>query len=173
MHRLAVAVVAAAAAVLTVAAAPVPSGSDLAVVQMDPAPVGPGGTTTVHAFVANLGPDVTALPFSVLVVLPWGARAVGPFFPADCDAFAGGSAVLCTFPAGLPPLRTATALIPVQISPGQLARQTLTGGRVTVVSAEDNDPRDNTAPFAIAISAPAGATAPGRAPDPGRPFAQW
>ncbi|NUR89403.1 MAG: hypothetical protein HOY71_35410 [Nonomuraea sp.] len=127
------------------------SRSDLQVVRMDPDATTPGGLTTVHAFVANRGPDRTASPFTVVVTLPDGAVPEGPFFPANCRLFPAQSRVRCTFPAGLAPLRTATALIPVRIDAGVEAPATLSGGRVEVRSRDDGNPADNCQPFDIRV----------------------
>jgi hypothetical protein len=131
------------------AAAPRASGADLFVVQMDPAPVAAGGTTTVHAFVANKGPG-PAGEFTVTVRVPPGATAVGPYFPANCTVHDGGHRVRCTFGAGLPALRSATALVPVKVS--DWASGTLHGGRVTVETAGDPDPSNDSAPYEIRVS---------------------
>ncbi|MDH6126168.1 hypothetical protein [Kitasatospora sp. GP82] len=128
------------------------SNSDLAVVRLDPDPVKPGGKTTVHAFVANLGPDRTASPFSVIVVLPWPAKAEGPYFPTSCQPIAAGSAVVCTFPAGLSTLRTATALIPARVPLGTLSPQTLIGGMIMVVSADDQNQANNITAYSMRVA---------------------
>ncbi|WP_371478350.1 hypothetical protein [Kitasatospora sp. NBC_00315] len=143
------------AAGLRATAAPV---SDLRVERSDPAAAPPGGTTTVHASVSNGGPDRTASGFTVLVVLPPGVEAEGPFFPASCQVFpaaepAGGEQVRCDFPAGLPPQRSATALVPLRLGPHVPAPGTLTGGRVQVTGPDDPDPSDNRRPFEIPVSA--------------------
>ncbi|MFE0461009.1 hypothetical protein ACFW1A_17345 [Kitasatospora sp. NPDC058965] len=130
------------------AAAPRAGGADLFVVPLDPDPVAPGGTTTVHAFVANHGPG-PAGEFTVTVRVPAGAAAVGPYFPENCRAEAGGHLVHCTFGAGLPPLRSATALIPVRVSDG--ASGTLRGGRVTVHTAADPDRSNDSASYLIRV----------------------
>ncbi|PYC76810.1 hypothetical protein C7C46_21760 [Streptomyces tateyamensis] len=131
------------------AAAPRATGADLFVVQLEPDPVAPGGTTTVHAFVANKGPG-PAGEFTVTVRVPAGARAVGPYFPDNCRADEDGRRVRCTFGAGLPPQRTATALVPVQVS--DEASGTLRGGRVTVHSSGDPDPANDSASYVIQVS---------------------
>ncbi|MEV4615498.1 hypothetical protein AB0K43_23345 [Kitasatospora sp. NPDC049258] len=148
-----------AGAVLVTAMAPAmaaraaaPSRSDLTVVRLDPDPAPPGGGTTVHGFVANNGPDTTANAFAVTIEMPPGARAVGPFFPDNCQAGPLGHTVRCVFPAGLPQGRTATALIPARIS-GLLGSGTvLTGGSVTVTGPDDTDPANNRAPFTITVA---------------------
>ncbi|GAA2788715.1 hypothetical protein GCM10010441_12270 [Kitasatospora paracochleata] len=149
----AVAVAAAGAAVAVagapVAAAPMPR-ADLAVVRLDPDPVAPGGLTTVHGFVANHGPDRTAAPFTVLIDLPAGFTAEGPYFPADCVAAAGGHLVRCAFGAGLPAQRTATALVPVR-SDADVPPGTVAEGHVRVVSAEDADPSDDGTAFTLSV----------------------
>ncbi|MFD7902230.1 hypothetical protein ACFV4F_00375 [Kitasatospora sp. NPDC059722] len=125
------------------------SDSDLEVVRLDPSPAPPGGTTTVHAFVANLGPDTTASPFTVIVTLPEEVTAVGPYFPENCEAFLGRE-VRCTFGPGLPEGRSATALVTVRISP-MAHTGLLTGGKVTVISPDDRHPRNNRQPFDIRV----------------------
>jgi len=139
-----------AAAVATTGAA-LPSDSDLQVVRLDPDPVAPGGLTTVHAFVANDGPDRTASPFTVVVDLPPGFTAEGPYFPDSCRPSFGGHVVSCTFPAGLPSLRTATALVPVRanadVPPGTRAE-----GHVRVFGIDDRNPANNRTAFTLTVS---------------------
>ncbi|MEE1787447.1 hypothetical protein PUR71_31770 [Streptomyces sp. SP17BM10] len=130
--------------------AAVPSDSDLEVIRLDPDAAPPGGTTTVHGFVANRGPDTTASPFTVIVDLPPGVTAQGPYFPEDCQVLPGGRRVRCAFRAGLPQGRTATALVKVRISP-TVKPGPLHGGRVEVLSPNDRDPRDNRQPFTIEV----------------------
>ncbi|MFF7991246.1 hypothetical protein ACFZDG_15840 [Kitasatospora xanthocidica] len=127
-----------------------PSDSDLEVIRIDPDPAAPGDTTTVHAFVANRGPDTTASSFTVVVTLPDGVTPEGPYFPEDCEVFQGGHRVRCVFGPGLPPLRTATALIPVRLAP-DLPMGTLSGGWVAVRGADDRNERNNRQPFDIAV----------------------
>ncbi|WP_157537444.1 DUF11 domain-containing protein [Kitasatospora azatica] len=131
------------------AAGPAPSGADLQVVPLDPDPVAAGGSTTVHAFVANGGPEVAGA-FTVTVRVPVGARAVGPYFPAGCVASEAGRVVRCAFPAGLPQLRSATALVPVRVA--DWASGTLYGGWVTVRSDDDPDRSNNTGSFVIRVA---------------------
>ncbi|MFF3004787.1 hypothetical protein ACFVTF_18495 [Kitasatospora sp. NPDC057940] len=131
-------------------AAPTASRSDLEVVRLDPDAAPPGGTTTVHAFIANRGPDTTAAPFTVLVTLPPGVSPEGPYFPEDCEVRLNGRQVRCVFPAGLPPLRSATALVPVRLSP-DLPIGRLTGGSVTVRGVDDPDEGNNRQPFDITV----------------------
>ncbi|WP_344337674.1 hypothetical protein [Kitasatospora putterlickiae] len=133
------------------AAAALPSDSDLYVVRMDPDAAPPGGTTTVHAFIGNLGPDTTASPFTVVVTLPEGVTAEGPYFPENCYAFQEGHRVRCTFPAGLPRFRSATALVPVRLAATVPAPGTLTGGWVAVRSADDCNEENNKQPFEIPV----------------------
>ncbi|WP_033255001.1 hypothetical protein [Kitasatospora phosalacinea] len=133
----------------TLGATAAPSDSDLRVVRLDPDPVAPGGTTTVHAFVANGGPETAGSPFTVVVDLPPGFSPAGPYFPSSCTAT--GRTVSCTFPAGLPPLRSATALVPVRADAG-LPHGLRTAGRVRVVSADDHDPANNRTPFTLTVS---------------------
>ncbi|MEK2489714.1 hypothetical protein WN990_09135 [Kitasatospora purpeofusca] len=132
------------------AAAARPSDSDLYVVRIDPDPAAPGGTTTLHAFVGNLGPDRTASPFTVVVTLPPGVTSEEPYFPEDCYPFQNGHRVRCTFPAGLPKFRSATALIPLRLSPdvplGELA-----GGFVAVRGDDDRNEANNREPFTIQV----------------------
>ncbi|MER6422946.1 hypothetical protein [Streptomyces sp. NPDC001137] len=127
-----------------------PSDSDLEVVRLDPAAAPPGGRTVVHAFVANRGPEQTASPFAVVVRLPSGFTAEGPYFPEGCRAEAGGRLVRCTFGPGLARLRTATALVPVRVDaavpPGAKA-----GGHLQVVSVDDRDPRNDRTGFTLSV----------------------
>ncbi|MFJ9951610.1 hypothetical protein [Kitasatospora sp. NPDC091207] len=132
------------------AAAPVRSDSDLQVVRIDPDAAAPGGTTTVHAFVGNLGPDRTASPFTVVVTLPEGVTAEGPFFPENCYEFQNGHRVRCTFPAGLPKFRSATALIPVRLAT-TVPVGDLEGGYVAVRSDDDRNESNNRQPFTIHV----------------------
>ncbi|MCG6496031.1 hypothetical protein [Kitasatospora sp. A2-31] len=142
---------AAAPAAVPVAAAPATSDSDLVVVRIDPDAAAPGGTTTVHAFVANFGPDRTASPFTLVVTLPEGVEPEGPFYPENCYPFQNGHRVRCTFPAGLPRFRSATARIPVRLAPTVPAPSTLTGGWVAVRGDDDRNEADNKQPFEIAV----------------------
>ncbi|GAA4871888.1 hypothetical protein [Kitasatospora terrestris] len=151
MRALVVAAVAAAAALGTTGTAAAPSHADLQVVRLDPDPAAPGGLTTVHAFVANGGPDRTASPFTVLVDLPAGFTAEGPFFPDGCAVSLAGHLVRCTFPAGLPALRTATALIPVRVD-AHVPPGTRAEGRVRVTGADDADQRNDRTAFTLTVS---------------------
>ncbi|MFJ8041952.1 hypothetical protein ACIRBX_15775 [Kitasatospora sp. NPDC096147] len=136
---------------VTVPASAAPSRSDLEVVRLDPEAAPPGGTTTVHGFVANLGPDRTGSPFTVLLTVPNGFTFRGPYFPTDCLALAGGHTLTCTFGAGLPRYRTATVLAPVQVD-GGLPPGTKAEGQVTVVSPDDTNPANNSTPFTLSVS---------------------
>ncbi|MFD9067487.1 hypothetical protein ACFVZ3_38895 [Kitasatospora purpeofusca] len=132
------------------AVAAVPSNSDLYVVRIDPDPAAPGGTTVLHAFVGNLGPDRTASPFTVVITLPEGVTAEPPFFPENCYEFQNGHRVRCTFPAGLPKFRSATALIPLRLSP-EVPLGTLAGGYVAVRGDDDRIESNNRQPFTIEV----------------------
>lgn len=155
MHgrRLTVGLAAAAALLLgtTTAVAAPPGNSDLEVVRLDPDAAAPGGTTTVHGFVANQGPDRTVSPFTVLVDLPHGFTAEGPFFPAGCQVLAAGHRVRCVFPAGLPRYGTATALVPVRVD-SDVPPGTVAEGHVTVWSVDDHQPANNRTAFALTVS---------------------
>jgi hypothetical protein len=131
-------------------ASAVPSNSDLQVVRMDPDPAPPGGTTTVHGFVANGGPQRTASPFTVVIDLPAGFTAEGPYFPTNCQAL-HGRVVRCTFPAGLPSLATATALVPVRVN-ADVPHGTVAEGHVGVISVDDQNSANNTTPFTLTVS---------------------
>ncbi|GAA1236907.1 hypothetical protein GCM10009665_28800 [Kitasatospora nipponensis] len=135
------------------AAVPAPAawgatGADLQVVPLDPDPAPGIGRTTVLAFVANGGPG-PAGAFVVTVLLPPGARAVGPYFPAGCAVLAAGSEVRCSFGAGLPALRSATALVPVQLAASARGRLR---GEVLVTGAGDPNPANNTGSFTIEVT---------------------
>ncbi|MER7668572.1 hypothetical protein ABTY61_08885 [Kitasatospora sp. NPDC096128] len=127
-----------------------PSRSHLEVVRIDPDPAPPGGTTTVHAFVANEGPDTTASPFTVTVTLPNGVTADPPFYPADCKVVAGGRQVRCVFGPGLKEGRSATALVPVLLSE-DVPLGILEGGSVEVHSADDPGGKGHRQPFDIKV----------------------
>jgi hypothetical protein len=118
-------------------------------VDIDPDPVPVGGSGTVRFLLANQGPDPTASPFTVTVVLPTEVTAVGPFFPSSCLADALGHTVTCTFPGGLSSLRTASVLIPVQISAAACAHCKLSDGTVTVSSIDDPDGKVHTVQFSV------------------------
>ncbi|MFJ7243848.1 hypothetical protein ACIQWA_04295 [Kitasatospora sp. NPDC098652] len=127
-----------------------PSASHLEVVRIDPDPASPGGTTTIHAFVANAGPDTTASPFTVTVTLPDGVSADPPFYPTDCKVVARGRQVRCVFGSGLKEGRSATALVPVLLSP-DLPLGVLVGGSVEVRSADDPGGIRHREPFDIRV----------------------
>ncbi|MFI8365217.1 hypothetical protein ACIGD1_34330 [Streptomyces sp. NPDC085612] len=127
--------------------------SDLEVVRIDPDPAVPGGTTTVYAHVVNLGPDTTTAPFTVTVHLPPDATAEGPFFPDTCRVtlLSRGSNVRCTFPRGLGSNRTASAEVPIRLSP-DTPLGNLNGGYVQVTAPiDDPNPNNNRQPFTIPV----------------------
>ncbi|MFF2542034.1 hypothetical protein ACFVUY_05665 [Kitasatospora sp. NPDC058063] len=132
------------------AAAARPSDSDLEVIRIDPDPATPGGTTTIHAFVGNGGPDTTSSPFTVVITLPEGVSPEGPYFPSDCRVTGHGRVVRCVFGAGLREGRSATALIPVRLDP-ELPVGRLSGGSVTVRSADDRNEGNNRQLFDIRV----------------------
>ncbi|MEE1783488.1 hypothetical protein PUR71_11300 [Streptomyces sp. SP17BM10] len=102
------------------------------VIQENPDPAAPGELTTVHGIIANETPGY-APELVVTVTVQPGATPEGRYFPRSCKA--AGQTVTCTFPAGLPSERTATALVPVRIAadyPGPAV-----GGTVTVTSPGD------------------------------------
>ncbi|MEU3567505.1 hypothetical protein AB0E96_03600 [Kitasatospora sp. NPDC036755] len=134
----------------TGAAAARPSDSDLEVVRLDPDPAAPGGTTTIHAFVGNGGPDTTASPFTVVITLPDGVSPEGPYFPSSCQVTGHGRTVRCVFGPGLRDGRSATALVPVRLDP-ELPTGRLSGGSVTVRSADDRNEANNRQPFDITV----------------------
>ncbi|MFJ4798083.1 hypothetical protein [Kitasatospora purpeofusca] len=138
----------------TTAQAALPSNSDLAVVRLDPDPATPGGSTTVHGFVANGGPQKTANSFTVSVRLPRGVTPEEPYFPEDCQAtqgLLGVWTVRCVFPAGLNVDDSATALVPVRVSE-DAPLGNLTGGRVSVSSIDDIlHLGNNSTPFVMKI----------------------
>ncbi|MFD7239849.1 hypothetical protein ACFWAT_31645 [Streptomyces syringium] len=134
---------------ITAEAAP-PSDSDLAVVRIDPDAAPPGGNTTVHAIINNVGPERTASEFTVTVTLPDRVTAEEPFFPEDCDEIGNGRRVRCTFPAGMPADRSVTATIPVRLAITVPAPSTLTG-RVEVRSPDDKNKANDEQPFKIQV----------------------
>ncbi|WP_395293468.1 hypothetical protein ACF9IK_07585 [Kitasatospora hibisci] len=138
-------------AAVPVAAARATSGSDLEVIRIDPEPAPPRGITTLHAFVANLGPDRTASPFTMVVTLPEGVEPEGPFFPDNCYPFQNGHRVRCTFPAGLAAGRSATGLIPLRVSEDTPVGSLLTGW-VAVRSDDDTNEANNRQPFEVSVT---------------------
>ncbi len=151
MLRAMIAVVLAVGGTLGAAPGGTPSDSDLAVVRLDPSPAAPGGTTTVHGFIANLGPDRTASPFTVLIDVPAGFTFEGPYFPTTCATSAAGHLVRCTFGAGLPALRTATALAPLRVG-AKVPPGTKAEGHVRVIGADDRNPANNSTAFTITVT---------------------
>ncbi|MFE4396594.1 MULTISPECIES: hypothetical protein [Streptomycetaceae] len=135
----------------TAEAAARPSDSDLEVVRIDPDAAAPGGTTTIHAFVGNGGPETTASPFTVAITLPEGVSPEGPFFPSTCQVVSRGRVVRCVFAPGLREGRSATALIPVRLAP-DLPEGRLSGGSVAVRSADDRYEGNNRQPFDITVA---------------------
>ncbi|MFE3629391.1 hypothetical protein [Streptomyces goshikiensis] len=126
------------------------SRSDLEVVRMDPSAAAPGELTTVHAFVANGGPERTSSSFTVVVTLPEGTVPQVPFFPENCEVFQLGYRVRCTFPAGLAPGRSATALVPVRLAQDLPAPGTLAGW-AAVRGADDSNDSNDSQPFVIPV----------------------
>ncbi|MFB7667350.1 hypothetical protein ACFC1R_25980 [Kitasatospora sp. NPDC056138] len=145
------AAVAALTAAGTAATAAAPSDSDLLLVRLDPDPAPPGGDTTVHAVVANGGPDRTASPISVVIALPAGFTAHGPYFPSSCTVSAVGHLVRCTFPPGLRYGQVATALIPARVDPA-VPPGTTAEGQIVAFGPDDRDPADNRAPIGFRVS---------------------
>ncbi|MFF4505159.1 hypothetical protein [Streptomyces sp. NPDC001401] len=138
------------AAMCATGLAAAPSDSDLEAVRLDPAAAPPGGRTVVHAFVANQGPEQTASPFTVIVRLPPGFTAEGPYFPEDCRAEARGRLVRCSFGPGLARYRTATALVPVRVD-ADVPPGTEAEGHVQVTGVDDRDPRNDRTPFTLSV----------------------
>ncbi|MFB7909332.1 hypothetical protein ACFC1T_23135 [Kitasatospora sp. NPDC056076] len=131
------------------------SRSHLEVVRIDPDPAPPGGATTIHAFVANLGPDTTASPLTITVTLPDGVTPEGPYYPEDCAVVSRGRQVRCVFGPGLPDGRSVTALVPVRLS-DNLPLGVLEGGSVEVRSADDPGGRGHREEFDIRVVETAG-----------------
>ncbi|MER8182136.1 hypothetical protein [Kitasatospora sp. NPDC094015] len=129
-----------------------PGGSDLRVVRLDPDPAAPGGTTTLHGFVANGGPDRTAAGFTVLAELPAGFTFEGPFFPDSCTTSGAGHLLRCTFPAGLGAGRSATVLAPVRVA-REVPPGTRAEGHLLVSGADDRHPADDGTPFTLSVPA--------------------
>ncbi|MFJ9647634.1 hypothetical protein [Streptomyces sp. NPDC101206] len=61
------------------AAAAAPSHSDLAVIRTDPDDAPPGGTTSLHGFVANSGSETTSSPMDITPTLPRGTSPQKPY----------------------------------------------------------------------------------------------
>ncbi|MFD8952469.1 hypothetical protein ACFV0B_26840 [Streptomyces xanthophaeus] len=129
-------------------------GSDLEAIRIDPNPTVPNGTTTLHAHVVNKGPATTTAPLTITIQLPRGAEAEEPFFPDTCTVgpLSQNRTIRCTFPAGLRSQRTATAQIPISLSPDLTIGTTLTGGwfRVTDIL-DDPNPTNNRTNFEIQV----------------------
>ncbi|MDH6538556.1 hypothetical protein [Streptomyces sp. SPB4] len=134
-----------------VPAAAAPSHSDLEVVRIDPDPAPPGGTTTIHGFVANLGPETTNSPMTVTITLPRGATPEAPYFPDTCETSPSGRQVRCVFPPGLKKDRSATAQVPVSLDRDLEVGTTLRGGSVAVHSPDDRNGENNRQEFEIAV----------------------
>ncbi|MFD8146267.1 hypothetical protein [Streptomyces sp. NPDC059708] len=133
------------------AAAAAPSHSDLEVVRLDPDSAPPGGTTTIHGFVANLGPEATNSPMTVTVTLPRGVTPEEPYFPDTCEASPNGRQVRCVFPPGLKKDRSATALVPVSLDRDLKVGAVLRGGSVAVHSPDDRNGQNNRQEFEIEV----------------------
>jgi len=148
-----VAVLLAVAGTLALAPTPAPvtapaSRSDLRLVQAAADPAPPGGQTVLRALVANGGPDVTASPFTVTVLLPARTTDLGGDFPASCAHAAAGTTVSCAFPPGLPQLRTAIVEIHVLVG-GDVRPGTVLSGGVTV--AGPDGPSCDHRPYSIQV----------------------
>ncbi|MGI5339896.1 hypothetical protein ACQEVS_22125 [Streptomyces sp. CA-181903] len=135
---------------MTTAMAAPPSDSDLEVVRIDPDAAPPGGTTTVHAFVINQGPEQTANRFTVTIDLPEGVTPEGPFYPENCEVLRNNRRVSCSWPAGLAPSKDQTAIIPIRLST-DVPVGTLTGGSVSVRSVDDKNKANDRRPFVITV----------------------
>ncbi|RST01624.1 hypothetical protein EF910_26755 [Streptomyces sp. WAC07149] len=131
------------------AVAAAPSDSDLEAVRIDPDDAAPGGQTTLHAFVANLGPDTTGSPMTITVTLPRGTEATDPYFPEDCEASQNHRRVRCVFPAGLKSQRSATAQIPIRLDPE--LEFGVYKGTFTVHSPDDRNGQNNRVEFDIKV----------------------
>lgn len=132
------------------AAAAAPSNSDLEAVRIDPDAAVPGGVTNLHAFVANLGPETTNSPMVITVNLPRGTYARDPFFPDTCKASENERMVRCEFPAGLKSQRSATAIVPIHLSP-DLDPGAVLKGRFAVRSLDDRNQANNRVEFDIRV----------------------
>ncbi|AZM89655.1 hypothetical protein [Streptomyces sp. W1SF4] len=132
------------------AVAAAPSNSDLEAVRIDPDAAPPGGETSLHAFVANLGPEATNSPLVITVNLPRGTEARDPYFPGDCEASGNHRTVRCEFPAGLKSQRTATAIVPIHLDQN-LAPGTVLKGRWAVHSPDDRNQQNNRVEFDIKV----------------------
>lgn len=132
------------------AAVAAPSHSDLEALRIDPDPAPPGGTTSLHPFVTNLGPETTNSPFTFRITLPRGATAEDPLFPQDCEASQDGRHVRCPFPAGIRTQRSASAVIPIRLDP-ELAVGAVLKGSYTVHSPDDRNQTNNRVDFEINV----------------------
>ncbi|MFJ9523449.1 hypothetical protein ACIRPK_35080 [Kitasatospora sp. NPDC101801] len=105
----------------------------LKVITRDSDPARAGEVATIRALVVNGGSD-RSTAFTVVVTLPEGTTAEGPFFPENCEA--EGLTVTCHYRKGLPAGHTASAIVPVRIAAD--ATGVLNGGSVRV--SEDTAP---------------------------------
>ncbi|MFH7599470.1 hypothetical protein WDV06_30870 [Streptomyces racemochromogenes] len=128
----------------------VPSHSELEVLRIDPDDVVPGGSTTLHAYVANLGPDTTGSAMIITVDLPPRTQALGDFYPEDCEPSANKRHVRCEFPAGLRSGRSATALVPILVDGHVPVGQTLKGS-FRVSSPDDRNVSNNRTAFEVKV----------------------
>ncbi|MFJ9516833.1 hypothetical protein ACIRPK_00950 [Kitasatospora sp. NPDC101801] len=130
--------------------------ADLRVEPVAPDPVAAGEVVTVRGLVENKGPG-TAGEFTVTVALPEGtapaeATPQHPYFPRRCVVLPDARSVRCTFRAGLDEEDSATAQVPVRVDADVPPDTVLTGGTVTVDSADDPDSTNNSAPFEIRVT---------------------
>ncbi|MEU9718375.1 hypothetical protein [Streptomyces sp. NPDC047976] len=127
-----------------------PSNSDLEAVRIDPDAAPPGGLTSLHAFVANLGPETTNSTMTITVTLPRGTEAREPFYPDGCVVSGNGRRVRCEFPAGLKSQRSATAIIPIylDLELGLGVHK----GAFTVSSPDDRNRENNRVEFDINVA---------------------
>ncbi|MFJ8045480.1 hypothetical protein ACIRBX_33730 [Kitasatospora sp. NPDC096147] len=137
----------------TVAEAAAPGSEDerpegLRVVHVSVDRVRAHGSTTVRALIANHGPSAVARDFTATVRVPLRALALGGHFPRDCRI--EEAELACTFPKGLPLLRTATVLIPVRLAEDVRDGERLGGGSVTVLD-PDRPGRTHSRAFVIDV----------------------
>ncbi|MGW6916082.1 hypothetical protein ACWGB8_20030, partial [Kitasatospora sp. NPDC054939] len=115
---------------------------------MDPLTT-PDGRTLVHVVLTNGGPRRTASAVTLVVTLPEGMTAEGPFAPKNCYPFQNGHRVRCTFDAGLFPGGLARALVPARPTDGAGARVAPAEGWAAIRSADDRNEANNKVPFYV------------------------
>ncbi|WP_146259080.1 hypothetical protein [Streptomyces tateyamensis] len=116
-------------------AADAPTGLQLVDVSVDQ--LRRHGTATLHALIVNYGPAAVDAGFTATVHLPARTAFYGPLLPPGCHQDPAGPDLVCAFPEGLAPQRTATLELPLRPAPADVRHgERLTGGLITVLDPE-------------------------------------